>query len=452
YFIRSEDGGKTWGNEIRISSVPGRSYYQDILVNSNGIHIIWEEQEEHKKVYYKRSDDDGISWTAGLELAEGDAPCILDDGNDIFVFYEARNTNSEPPYYSVFCKKSEDGGKTWGAADELFYGGNPCVTKDSIGRIHLGWNNGGLYCAYSDDFGQIWSTPKIISNSNSSAGYGCIISDDNAVYVVWAGWIPSTTTEKIYYNSSVDSGENWGETVRLTDSSGLSLSPSILSYGGAVHVVWSDGRNYLPSQLYYKRYDPTAPAGEPSSPQILGESNNYINTTRLTFYWTRGTVVDNESEVIGYNFQVGTYPNGTDVYDGGAPLLGRLTIIGENGKTYYARVQAVTETDRLSGWSDWSAGVTVKAQTETVTSIVIEPNPCSLSRDGRIYFKNLTAGARVDIYTVSGKILRKITDNDGDGVVEWDCKNKHGYRVNRGVYLYQASGGGKISGKFAVVK
>jgi len=457
YFIRSSDGGKTWGDEIRISSNAVTSYYPDVLADNNGIHIVWVEIGDEKKVYYKRSEDDGVNWTADLELEEGDRPCFLGDGNNISVFYEARNTNSSPPYYSVFCRKSADGGKTWGAADELFEGSGQFVTKDSNGRIDLGWS---LYdtaadmtfirYSFSDDGCLTWSTPQIISDSSSGTGIGDIISDGNAVSVVWAG--NGYSGEEIFCNYSIDNGETWGGVDRLTYSSGISVRPSNIINGGAIHVVWSDGRNYVVPQLYYKRYDPTVPTGEPSSPQVLGENNNYINTTRLTFYWTKGTVVDNESEIVGYNFQVGTYPNGTDVYDGEAPLLGRLTITGENGKAYYARVQAMTETDRLSGWSEWSGGVTVKAQAETVTSIIIEPNPCSLSRDGKIYFKNLAAGARVDVYTVSGKILKKITDSDGDGIVEWDCKNKHGYKVNRGVYLYQASGGGKTSGKFAVVR
>ena len=92
YFIRSDDGGKTWGDEISVSSTSGDSVSPDILADNNGIHVIWEEREEYpiKKVYYTRSEDGGISWTADSELAEGMEPCFLGDGNDIFVLFGIR--------------------------------------------------------------------------------------------------------------------------------------------------------------------------------------------------------------------------------------------------------------------------------------------------------------------------------------------------------------------------
>jgi hypothetical protein len=49
----------------------------------------------------------------------------------------------------------------------------------------------------------------------------------------------------------------------------------------------------------------------------------------------------------------------------------------------------------------------------------------------------LAPDAKVKIYTIMGELVKELSDDDNDGTVSWDVKNKDGERVASGVYLYQ---------------
>ncbi len=63
------------------------------------------------------------------------------------------------------------------------------------------------------------------------------------------------------------------------------------------------------------------------------------------------------------------------------------------------------------------------------------PNPFYADRHGEVTFGMLTVGADVKVYTISGDLVRKLTDTDSDGRVSWDTKNDSGKYVASGVYL-----------------
>jgi subtilisin family serine protease len=83
------------------------------------------------------------------------------------------------------------------------------------------------------------------------------------------------------------------------------------------------------------------------------------------------------------------------------------------------------------------------------------PNPFRPDRGhDRIVFDFLTAGSSVKIFDVSGQLVRELTDDDGDGRIDWvGAKNEDGENVASGVYYYLAEGGGSTkSGRVAVVR
>ena len=75
--------------------------------------------------------------------------------------------------------------------------------------------------------------------------------NENVVHSVWSdnrdGIVP-----EIYYKRSTDSGINWGSDIRLTFNALYSYYPSIAVSGSFVHVVWEDGRDGN-IEVYYKR-------------------------------------------------------------------------------------------------------------------------------------------------------------------------------------------------------
>ncbi|HEX3074365.1 MAG TPA: hypothetical protein VHP30_12200 [Ignavibacteriales bacterium] len=76
--------------------------------------------------------------------------------------------------------------------------------------------------------------------------------------------------------------------------------------------------------------------------------------------------------------------------------------------------------------------------------------------DRRIDFVNLPQQCTISIFTVSGKLVRKLThsSDSNESRAIWDLRTKDGLEISHGVYFYvvEAPGIGKKTGRLAVIK
>ena len=78
-----------------------------------------------------------------------------------------------------------------------------------------------------------------------------------------------------------------------------------------------------------------------------------------------------------------------------------------------------------------------------INNVILRPSPWDRSADpAPLIIDNLTDPASIDIYSITGQIIRTITMTDGKGRSEWDGKNDAGETVGSGVYILRVSGGG----------
>lgn len=100
-----------------------------------------------------------------------------------------------------------------------------------------------------------WQSDVRLTNDPASSYLSqsrrCIVANENFVHVVWFDYRINSNQE-IYYKCSIDSGINWGVDTRLTNSPGLSVSPSLSISGLDLHIVWEDIRDGN-QEIYYKR-------------------------------------------------------------------------------------------------------------------------------------------------------------------------------------------------------
>jgi len=69
-----------------------------------------------------------------------------------------------------------------------------------------------------------------------------------------------------------------------------------------------------------------------------------------------------------------------------------------------------------------------------------------------VFFDNMTAGADIKIYTISGALVKKLTAT-GSGDALWDVRNEAGEQVASGIYLYSIVGSNtKKVGRITVVR
>ncbi|MFC2130497.1 S8 family serine peptidase [Bacteroidota bacterium] len=67
----------------------------------------------------------------------------------------------------------------------------------------------------------------------------------------------------------------------------------------------------------------------------------------------------------------------------------------------------------------------------------VYPNPVKISEAKEIYFANLPPKAEIIIYSLELEELQRLFENDGNGGVEWDGRDKNGSLLGNGIYIFK---------------
>jgi len=144
YYKKSVNEGNNWSGDIKLSNTAGSSIYPNIAVDGNNIHIVWvDEVGGEYGIYYQRSTDNGSTWTSGVKLATipqllWHFPKVVCIGNDVHVVW---GTDGFSDHY-IYYKRSTDNGTTWSSTAKLtnIYGGmNPALCADISGNAYIAW-------------------------------------------------------------------------------------------------------------------------------------------------------------------------------------------------------------------------------------------------------------------------------------------------------------------------
>jgi hypothetical protein len=182
-------------------------HWPGIAVSGHIIHIVCSDAREgHEEIFYKRSTNDGTSWSADTRLSNQSAtsyyPSIgVSDQVVQVVWSDIRNGS-----HQIFYNRSSDAGLNWGNDTQL----------------------------------------TILPQGN----YPSIAVSGVNVNVVWDD--TRDGNDEIYYKCSTNGGTSWQSDVRLTNDPGYSVNPSIAIAGTGVHIVWGDERNSN-TDVFYKR-------------------------------------------------------------------------------------------------------------------------------------------------------------------------------------------------------
>ena len=110
YYVSSTDGGTTWGMVTRLTTDIHKSEFPSVAVGGNVVHVIWiDERDGNREVYCKRSTDGGFSWGNDTRLtsdgSESDHPSVAAVGNAVHVvWHDTRDGN-----YEIYYKRDPTG-------------------------------------------------------------------------------------------------------------------------------------------------------------------------------------------------------------------------------------------------------------------------------------------------------------------------------------------------------
>jgi hypothetical protein len=340
-YLNSTDNGISWNGPRMIGnmsdSCPGAL---DLAVMGNNIHIAWlyGTNPLDMQVYYSMSSDGGTSWSNAMKmssLSEGSQrPSIAVEGNSVHLAYLGGN------YHGLYYKRSLDDGKNWddglgnmGAQRLLLMDlENLSIVSQvavSEGRVHLVWNreiphsewneSEGMwqYIPYyqmlflnSEDNGGNWSEEKVLVDhtdvpfniwGDKPYGHTVAMWDMDArgteVHVFSCDTRDDKSTCEIYHKKSDDGAHNWSGDIRLTNAWNGSFNPRAAINDGQVHVVWSDRRDDnnphidTEEEIYYKRY----PSLGPQPPENLSADLNGTSYENVNISWQGSEASGNQS-------------------------------------------------------------------------------------------------------------------------------------------------------------
>jgi hypothetical protein len=258
YFKRSADGGVSWTTVKRLTTTAGASNNPAIAANGLNIYVVWEDNTPgNKEIYFKRSADGGVSWTADKRLTNNtgasEGPAIAANGSNIYVVWMDRT----PGNWEIYFKRSVDGGATWKMDKYLTnnpsYSGEPAIAVNGS-NIYVVWedNRPGNYETYfkrSVDGGVAWSVVKRLTNTSGASGVPSIAVNGSNIYLVWEESLSESAD--IFFKRSVDGGVNWKTDIRLT-STGGSYDPAIAVGGSTIFVAWQD-ETLGNAEIYFKQ-------------------------------------------------------------------------------------------------------------------------------------------------------------------------------------------------------
>jgi len=210
YYKRSTDDGLTWGPAKRLTWTSGSSGAPALAPGSaNAVHVVWEDYTPgNQEIYYMRSPDGGSTWGAPQRITwtstKSYTPAVAaGSGNAVDVVWEDSMAGNAEIYY----KRSTNGGTTWSPGQRLTWtpgnSSNSIIGIDSSGVIHVVWYDEAsgafeIYYKKSTNGGTTWSPGQRLTwNSGISTFPALALDSSDAIHLVWSDDTPGNC--EIYY-------------------------------------------------------------------------------------------------------------------------------------------------------------------------------------------------------------------------------------------------------------
>lgn len=208
FYLRSTDGGASWLPDIQLTFDSSYSQIPAVSVADSIVHVAWQGRRDgNEEIYYKRSTNGGASWLPHTRLtydtSRSYSAAIAALGSSVHVvWYDMRGWN-----WDIYYKRSTDDGATWTPdirlTDDLGGSYFPTVVP-SGNNIHVVWedNRDGdyeLYYKRSTDEGETWSTDERLTNDLGYSYFPSVAVSGTKVHVVWQDDRHRANYPEIYY-------------------------------------------------------------------------------------------------------------------------------------------------------------------------------------------------------------------------------------------------------------
>lgn len=226
------------------------NFARSIAVVGDTVHVVWyDTRDGASEVYYKRSTDGGKTWGGDTRLSTGpgsnEHPAVAAAGPHVYAVWHCMR---EGQGFTVFLRRSEDGGANWEPETPLTISGKAAHASiaASGAAVLVSWGDARsgeaeMYSRGSADSGISWSQEVRISDLPFDSWVPTVELSGNDAYAAWVD--TRDGNEEEYFSRSTDGGRTWGPNLRLTKDRMNSWAPSMAVSGMTVHFAWFDQKD-----------------------------------------------------------------------------------------------------------------------------------------------------------------------------------------------------------------
>jgi hypothetical protein len=242
--LKSTDRGHSWtGSAVIFDGSP--FVETGLCADAHGVHVVIVEftegeEGEYQIPYYARSEDGGETFSDPVRIGECDNVSeVRIFAADGILFLHAQHWGDAGPENYLFV--SHDGGDTWD--ENLIVPGyaahHPALAvRDGVIHAAFGGTLGSpeIHYSYSSDLGDTWKPPVPVSlGAGNHSQLPQIAVDDEAIHVAWED--DRNEHFNVMYSRSTDGGATWSDDVRLNDTF-YGARVKLLADETGLHAVW----------------------------------------------------------------------------------------------------------------------------------------------------------------------------------------------------------------------
>lgn len=260
---RSEDGGKTYTPPTSLIQDEASQRFPSLVISPNNqIFVAWidkrlvanakksGQQRLGGSIAYAFSNNGGSSFSAEKIANESSCECCRIGASTtpkggVGIVYRAifpggiRDHATQiltPTNTGKIRRVSHDEWRT----DACPHHG-PTIAISSAGKIHVAWftqgsARSGVFYANSVNDGETYSKPQRIGSEEANVSRPYLLAVDQTIWMAWKEFDGNKTS--IYLKKSLDDGKSWDLPVRVSQTTGYSDHPLLLSYGKQVFLSW----------------------------------------------------------------------------------------------------------------------------------------------------------------------------------------------------------------------
>ncbi|HXX06186.1 MAG TPA: sialidase family protein [Candidatus Bathyarchaeia archaeon] len=236
-------------NLVSISKPGENSTAPQLIVSGNNVYVGWIDNNYNKfDIAFAKSTDGGSSFSTPVNLGNpntqgADNLDIAESNDTIYAVWQSFSSEGSVIYFSM----NHDGEKSFSSPVKLNKEGSDSAFPQIAvvdTHVYVSWlertqeNVTNVVFSKSDNNGNTFSTPIVLTHHSGISGLPQISADGNNVCILWED--NSLGNFDVFFAKSTDAGNTFGDFTNISNDKGESGTPRMVSAGNDIGIVWMD--------------------------------------------------------------------------------------------------------------------------------------------------------------------------------------------------------------------